>query len=437
MAEGSNSAKALAKGAMHISKRIVLSYLIDWILIFVIAGIGGAFNRLQHSNHRPFSLQDPSISYPLRPDTVTVSVLLVVALLAPLIITGIVSLIFVPGPTAAKGTPKSLIWRRKLWELNTAWMGLGLSLATTFVATEGLKDLGGKPRPYAIARCNPDLSAVAQYRVGGLGTSFDNTGATPILVSSGICQERDPLVLREIFASWPSGHSSFSFAGLLYLTLFLCAKFATGLPYQTVDRNTSNENTFEYDQNLRRPTSLSAASNSSNSSITRNGNTTMPPPPRNSGAAPPVYLLLLTIFLPIGTAIFICVSRWLDFHHHGIDILSGAFIGAFSATLSFRYYHMSIRRGSGWSWGARSRGRAFWVGVGRDGYVGEEGWTTGKNDMARRKDIETGQHGMVHKHEDVLGAGVADTRTDQNMNVDERYAPGPSASGHASRGAVV
>lgn len=133
----------------------------------------------------------------------------------------------------------------------------------------------------------------------------------------------------------------------------------------------------------------------------------MPLPARNSTAAPPVYLLILTVFLPVGTAVFICVSRWFDFHHHGIDILSGATLGAFTATFSFRYYHMSIRRGSGWAWGARSRGRAFLVGVGRNGYVGEEGWAAEKVERARRDDLEAGAH-SAHKHEEVLEPGIAD-----------------------------
>lgn len=320
-----------------------------------------------------------------------------------------ISLIFIPGPTASKSTPKSLVWRRKIWEWNTAWMGLGLALASAFMITEGLKDLAGKPRPYAIGVCNPDLSAIEKYRVGGLGQSFDLSGATPILVSSDICQERDPGKLREIFASWPSGHSSFSFAGLLYLSLFLCAKFAVGIPYFLPNQKNTNANTYEYDNSLRNPPQSHAVDHLSlNSSTTHREelSSSFTPPPRNSTAAPPIYLLLLAIFLPIGTAIFICVSRWFDFHHHGIDILSGAIIGAFTAYFSFRYYHMPIQRGSGWAWGARSRGRAFWIGVGRDGYVGEEGWMAKKAVEKFMADIESGKSTAAQKN--VAGAGMDD-----------------------------
>lgn len=397
------------------SKRIILSYLIDWILIIVIAALGGVFNKaVTHTNKRPFSLQDPSITYPSKKDTVSVAVLLLVSLVVPGIITAIISLIFIPGPTASKATPRALIWRRKLWEWNTAWMGLALSVASAFMITEGLKDLAGKPRPYAIGICNPDLANVNRYRLGGLGQSFDTTGATPILVSSDICQERDPATLREIFASWPSGHSSFSWAGLLYLTLFLCAKFAVAIPHFTSHHRSPTVNTYDFDNSMRRPpnTDTVPRTHSPDSSTTAQQDVSRrnlgAAPPRNSSAAPPIYLLILSVFLPLGTAVFICVSRWFDFHHHGIDIFSGALIGAFTAYFSFRYYHMPIRRGSGWSWGARSRGRAFWVGVGRDGYVGDEGWMAATSASTRKETdgIEDGRE--VEHHKAVLGPGIED-----------------------------
>lgn len=338
-------------------------------------------------------------------DTVTVTVLFIVALVAPAAITFVISFIFVPGPTASKSTPKALVWRRKLWEWNTAWMGLALSCASAFMITEGLKDLAGKPRPYALNKCRPDLSAIDQYRIGGLGQSFDTTGATPILVTSGICQETDPATLREIFASWPSGHSSFSWAGLLYLSLYLCAKFSVGIPYVLPNSKQAKDNTYEYDNYLRHPDQRPGSPESQSLSTSKYGNL-VSPPLRNSTAASPVYLLILALYLPVGTAIFVCVSRWFDFHHHGIDILSGATLGALTAWFSFRYYHMPIRRGSGWSWGARSRDRAFWIGVGRDGYVGDEGWCTQQDAMAQRRDIELGSAHVAHK--DVTGPGVED-----------------------------
>jgi len=409
-----------------------------------LAVLGGIFNLAlgDRSNKRPFYLQDPSITFPNKENTVSIPAVAVVALLVPAIITMVISLVLIPGPTASKSTPKSLIWRRKIWEWNTAWMGLCLSCASAFMITEGLKDLAGKPRPHMLAVCNPDLSAIDQYRLGGFGESFDTTGATPIRVSPGICQETNQDLLRDAFASWPSGHSSFSVAGLLYLSLYLCAKFAVSIPYFTPNPQTARANTYDYDSSLRHvqphhsvdresPFSTSSRSSKTQHEALSDSST---PPPRNSTAAPPIYLLLIAVYVPIGVAIYICVSRWFDFAHFAIDILTGALIGALSAYLSFRYYHMPIRRGSGWSWGARSRGRAFWVGVGRDGYVGEEGWMAKKAAERDMADVESGRSTAAHRG--VTGAGIEDRGDVDGGNAAGR-SDTPTAAGHSGATSAV
>jgi hypothetical protein len=68
---------------------------------------------------------------------------------------------------------------------------------------------------------------------------------------------------------------------------------------------------------------------------------------------------------------------------------------------------MPISRGAGWSWGARSRDRAWCIGVGRGGYVGLEGWSSASS---KRKDVELGaisgkEHDVVPP-EHLVGAGL-------------------------------
>lgn len=435
MSPAANPAKTLARGATHISKRLIFSYVFDWICILwvqltiqkfcipgtdsstyrAIAGVGGAFNKLHSTNKRPFALQDPSISYPYKPDTVTFGVLLIVALVAPAVITLVAALLFIPGGGTPKGTPQALIWRRKLWEWNTAWMGLALALASAFMITEGLKDLAGKPRPHMLAACRPNLDNIGQYQVGGIGTTLN--GAVPVMVDYHICQETDAQQLRNMFASWPSGHSSFSWAGLLYLTLWVSSKFAVTIPYLHPSFMASNGRrvpTFGPPQPLKG--GLVDSHDSENTEF-ENRNTDISNvfknsgnPPRNQAAAPPVYLLILA-FVPIGTAAFIAVSRWFDFHHHGFDIISGSLLGIFTAWFSFRYYHLPINRGAGWSWGARTRSRAYWLGVGRDTYVGEEGWESKKYASQ-----------ISHTHHDVESGRTTGVST-ENRSTE----PGPSA----------
>lgn len=170
-----------------------------------VAAIGAGFATISPSQ-RPFSLTDPGISLPYIPkDTVSTAVLVVVGLVAPGVIIVVLSLFLVPSPRALKGVPFALIWRRKIWEWNAGWMGLGLALAAAFTATEGLKDLIGKPRPDLLGRCDPDISKIATYAVGGLGQVLQGA---PTLVTLDICRNQDSNLRKDGFASWPSGHSS-------------------------------------------------------------------------------------------------------------------------------------------------------------------------------------------------------------------------------------
>jgi membrane-associated phospholipid phosphatase len=139
---------------------------------------------------------------------------MVVGLVIPAGITFVVCLIFVPGPTASRGTPKALIWRRKVWEWNTAWMGLALALATSFMITQGMKLLFGKPRPDLLSRCQPDLDRIRETAVNQVGEIFNEAW---VLVTSDICTNQDDDILQDGFKSFPSGHAS---CELRYSTLF-------------------------------------------------------------------------------------------------------------------------------------------------------------------------------------------------------------------------
>lgn len=175
----------------------------------IIAAIGGGLEFVFPYN-RPFSPVDLNISYPMQHhEMIPTWLLVVVALIAPGFIVFFVCMVFVPGPTASRGTPKALIWRRKLWELNTGWMGLCLSLATAFMITQGMKLIFGKPRPDLLSRCDPDLGRINDYILNPVVANVQ--GANWVMVSSGICRNSDRTrggELMDGFKSFPSGHSS-------------------------------------------------------------------------------------------------------------------------------------------------------------------------------------------------------------------------------------
>ncbi|MCJ1482528.1 hypothetical protein MMC06_002694 [Schaereria dolodes] len=384
-------------GASRISKRLILSYAFDWLIIILIIVVGAAFTKIS-PNHRPFSLTDPTISFPyVVKEKVSTATLVLVSCIAPAIIIALVCLVFVPGPTVPKDTPKRLVWRRKLWEWNTAWMGLGLALASAFFLTDAMKNLFGKPRPDLLNRCQPDVANVGKYAIGG----YDNSVSGDILlVSWTVCQQPNLSILNDGFASFPSGHSSFAFAGLTYLSLFLCAKFAIAIPYLLPSRyNPSALSSSLTTRHSRSPSSSSPNSKDTPLTPRRPLNTTSSSSStkilRSQAAAPPTYLIVLA-FIPIGTALYIASTRWSDFKHHGFDIIFGSLMGFLLAWGSFRWYHAPIRRGAGWSWGARSVAKAWGVGVGVQGYAGdgELGRETLREDLEMGR-VEGRENGIV------------------------------------------
>lgn len=103
-------------------------------------------------------------------------------------------------------------------------LGLSISLALTVVLTDLIKNSVGRPRPDLLARCLP------------LPTAPHNT-----LVTIDVCTQTNHHRLHDGWRSFPSGHSSFSFAGLGYVSLFLAGQmrvFAHG-----PNTNTAGEHT--------------------------------------------------------------------------------------------------------------------------------------------------------------------------------------------------
>ncbi|KAK4128043.1 acid phosphatase/Vanadium-dependent haloperoxidase [Parathielavia appendiculata] len=93
---------------------------------------------------------------------------------------------------------------------HVAVLGLAISLILASFLTDVIKNAAGRPRPDLLARCVPEP-----------GTPRD------VLVTIAVCtrsSKTDHHTLHDGWRSFPSGHSSFSFAGLGYLSLFLAGQ---------------------------------------------------------------------------------------------------------------------------------------------------------------------------------------------------------------------
>ncbi|CAN0913686.1 Putative lipid phosphate phosphatase 3, chloroplastic [Linum grandiflorum] len=95
--------------------------------------------------------------------------------------------------------------RRDIYDLHHAILGLLFSVLVTAVITDSIKNAVGRPRPDFFWRCFPDGN-----------DAYDQLGN---VVCHGIKS-----VIKEGHKSFPSGHTSWSFAGLGFLSLYLSGK---------------------------------------------------------------------------------------------------------------------------------------------------------------------------------------------------------------------
>ncbi|KAL3488947.1 phosphatidic acid phosphatase type 2/haloperoxidase [Aspergillus germanicus] len=338
------------------SVKVILSYALDWIVLIVVGVVSYIIGDLE-PHKRPFSLTDPGISLPYsESETVPLWFLGILAGAVPFAIILIVTLVFVPGGTVPRNTPTSFIWRRKLWEFHVGTLGFVTAHIVAFFFTQGMKNLFGKPRPDLLNRCRPDVANAAAHAVGG----FAGEGMAGQLYSASICRQEDADILDDGFRSYPSGHSSASAAGLVYLSLFLASKLTVAIPFVFPSASSKEISHAAFPSHMATTDPpRDKPDNAPFQSI------------RNQAAAPPLYLLAITL-APFALSIYISASRWFDFRHHGFDILFGYFIGLIPAVYVFRYYHLPISVGAGWAWGPRSSDRAFWAGVGGVRYTSHE-----------------------------------------------------------------
>ncbi|KAE8372981.1 phosphatidic acid phosphatase [Aspergillus bertholletiae] len=260
--------------------RIVISYILDYVIL--VACIAG-FYILDSIEpyHQHFSLNNISLMYPYAVhERVSIPLALCISGVGPLVIIAIYTLLIdglfshnkPVNPTSGKRKLTGPYrFKDRLWEFNCGFLGLLLSQGLAFLITQVLKNACGKPRPDIIDRCQPRPGSEDPFR--GLSNSTICTG--------------DPLIIKDGFRSWPSGHSSSSFAGLFYLTLWLCGKL------HFMD---------------------------------------------NRGE---VWKAIIIIIPCIG-ATLVAVSRIMDARHHPFDVITGSLLGVVCAYISYHQYFPPI-----------------------------------------------------------------------------------------------
>ncbi|KAJ2787631.1 hypothetical protein GGI15_000593 [Coemansia interrupta] len=235
--------------------RLVLSYIPDYVVLAAMAVLWGLISKITPF-HRDFSLTDKTIQYPHKPDSVPFYAAVLLCCVAPLAVI--------------------LTWtafvRRSFHDMNAGVLGLGISLVLNMMITNSVKNLAGRLRPDFIARCNLDPATTVEPAIG--------------LLTSAVCAPTDHKVFLDGMRSFPSGHTSFSFAGLTYLSLWLAGHLHIG------DRRGRVYKSF-------------------------------------------------VVLVPELAALLIGVSRTKDYRHHWQDVLAGALLGVFMGWFGYHQYYPS------------------------------------------------------------------------------------------------
>ncbi|KAI5289866.1 hypothetical protein KEM54_003014 [Ascosphaera aggregata] len=202
------------------------------------------------------SLSSPMRSQDQRPDT-------------RIIISYVADYAIIVKHISRKGTAGRYTVGERMWQFNCGILGLLLAQSSAFIITNALKNACGKPRPDVIDRCQPKPGSQDLPTYG--------------LTNYTICTQTNKSILNDGFRSFPSGHSSSSFAGLFFLTLYLSGKL------HLMD---------------------------------------------NRGE---VWKTMIAAAPVVGAAL-IAISRIMDARHHPFDVITGSMLGVVCAWVAYRQY---------------------------------------------------------------------------------------------------
>ncbi|XP_037423445.1 lipid phosphate phosphatase 2-like isoform X1 [Triticum dicoccoides] len=225
--------------------KIARLHMYDWIILVLLAVIDGLLNIIEPFHRFVGKDMMTDLRYPLQGNTVPFWAVPLIGIVLPCVIFG------------------GIYFKKKnFYDLHHGILGILYSVLITAVITNAIKDGVGRPRPDFFWRCFPDGKDL-----------YDN-------VTTGVLCHGEKSVIKEGHKSFPSGHASWSFAGLGFLTWYLTGKIAV----------------FDRKGHIAK---------------------------------------LCIIVLPLLTAALVAVSRVDDYWHHWQDVFAGAIIGLTVASFCY------------------------------------------------------------------------------------------------------
>ncbi|KAE9618725.1 putative phosphoric monoester hydrolase [Lupinus albus] len=237
---------------------VARTHMHDWLILLLLVIIDAGLNIIEPFHRYVGEGMMTDLSYPLKDNTIPFWAVPIVAILLPLVV--ILVYYFI---------------RNDVYDFHHAILGLLFSVLITAVITDAIKDGVGRPRPDFFWRCFPDGKGV-----------FDP-------ITRDVRCTGDKSVIKEGHKSFPSGHTSWSFAGLVFLALYLSGKVRV---------------------------------------FDRRGHVAK----------------LCLVFLPLLAAALIAVSRVDDYWHHWQDVFAGGLIGTTVASFCYLQFFPPPYHMDGW-----------------------------------------------------------------------------------------
>ncbi|XP_049357022.1 probable lipid phosphate phosphatase 4 isoform X3 [Solanum verrucosum] len=239
--------------------KVAKKHKCDWLILLVLVAMDGFLNYIQPFNRYTNSKMLEDLKFPFKEhDTIPMWAVPIFAIILPCT----VFLIYYH-------------YRRDVYDLHHAILGILYSVLVTAVITDSIKDAVGRPRPNFFYRCFPD-------------------GIEAFQPNGDVNCHGDPKVVKEGYKSFPSGHTSWSFAGLAFLSWYLCGKV------KAFDR-------------------------------------------RGHAAK------LCIVLLPLLFAALVGISRIDDYWHHWTDVFTGSIIGSVVASLCYLLFFPFPHDINGWA----------------------------------------------------------------------------------------
>lgn len=235
-----------------LSARLVRWRFADLILLGVLCVLYIVTYKIEPFQ-RQFFINDLTISHPFaESERVTNGALFFYSVWEPIMVIGVIGLIMTK--------PEN-----KIYVTYVSILGVCISCFTTSVVTDVLKNLIGRHRPDFLARCVPRSDAPLNVMV----------------FAKDVCTTDNLDLLKDGFRTTPSGHSSISFSGLVYLSLWLSGQLVI-----------MNENLG--------------------------------------------YWRSILAWIPTLQCTYIALSRTEDYRHHFVDVIIGSLIGLGMAFWAYR-----------------------------------------------------------------------------------------------------